>query len=58
MKRAMPRWFYLLLIFAVLAPVLVLLKLPPVLVFVVALFLKETHLAKAGLPVLQQATAD
>ena len=29
-----------------------------VLVFVVALFLKETHLAKAGLPVLQQATAD
>ncbi|HEV7235313.1 MAG TPA: hypothetical protein VGN15_03970 [Ktedonobacteraceae bacterium] len=32
----MPRWFYFLLIFAVLAPVLVLLQMPPVLVFVVA----------------------
>ena len=32
----MPRWFYFLLIFAVLAPVLVMLNLPPVLVFVVA----------------------
>lgn len=32
----MPRWFYFLLIFAVLAPVLVLLHTPPVLVFVVA----------------------
>ena len=32
----MPRWFYFLLIFAVLAPVLVLLHMPPVLVFVVA----------------------
>ena len=32
----MPRWFYFLLIFAVLAPVLVLLNFPPVLVFVVA----------------------
>ncbi len=32
----MPRWFYFLLIFAVLAPILVMLNLPPVLVFVVA----------------------
>jgi predicted MFS family arabinose efflux permease len=29
-----------------------------VLVFIVALFLKETHLAKAGSPVLQEAAAD
>ncbi len=32
----MPRWFYFLLLFAVLAPILVLLNFPPVLVFVVA----------------------
>ena len=29
-----------------------------VLVFLVALFLKETHLAKAGSPALQEALAD